>query len=164
MPRDPVAVVAEFWPSGRAGVGHLAARGLATWPRGVWPIGHATPCGRTVGGSRTGQLAAPRRPNGRTTAGLATCGAENAAVEPSVLRKGLVKTFRAAAIAEAVTWAGLLIGMFFKYIVVKNQFGVQVFGPTHGFVMGFYIITVFLVKPELPWGRRELAIGLAASV
>jgi integral membrane protein len=85
-------------------------------------------------------------------------------VDPSVLRKGLVKTFRIAAIAEAVTWAGLLIGMFFKYIAVKNQFGVQVFGPTHGFVMGFYIVAVFLVKPELPWGRRELLIGLAASV
>jgi integral membrane protein len=84
--------------------------------------------------------------------------------EPAVLRKGLVKTFRIAAIAEAVTWAGLLIGMFFKYIVVKNQVGVQIFGPTHGFVMGFYIIAVFLVKPELPWGRRELYIGLAASV
>ena len=85
-------------------------------------------------------------------------------MEPSVLRKGLVETFRIAAIAEAVTWAGLLIGMFFKYIVVKNQFGVQVFGPVHGFVMGFYILTVFLVKPELPWGRRELLIGLGASV
>jgi len=75
-------------------------------------------------------------------------------VESSVLRTGLVRTFRVAAIAEAVTWAGLLIGMFFKYIVVKNQVGVQIFGPTHGFVMGFYIIAVFLVKPELPWGRR----------
>jgi integral membrane protein len=89
---------------------------------------------------------------------------DNASVDPSVLRKGLVKAFRIAAIAEAVTWGGLLIGMFFKYIVVKNQFGVQVFGPTHGFVMGFYILAVFLVKPELPWGRRELLIGLAASV
>jgi integral membrane protein len=90
--------------------------------------------------------------------------ADNAGVNPNVLRSGLVKAFRIAAIAEAFTWLGLLIGMFFKYIVVHNQFGVQVFGPTHGFVMGFYILTVFLVKPELPWGRRELLIGLGASV
>ncbi len=69
-----------------------------------------------------------------------------------------------AAFAEALSWLGLLIGMFFKYIVVKNQVGVQIFGPVHGFVMGFYILAVLLVKPELPWGRRELAIGLGASV
>ena len=30
--------------------------------------------------------------------------------------------FRYAAIAETISWAGLLIGMFFKYIVVKNDY------------------------------------------
>jgi integral membrane protein len=85
-------------------------------------------------------------------------------MQPSVLRKGLVRTFRIAAIAEAITWAGLLVGMVFKYLVVHNAAGVHVFGPVHGFVMGFYIVAVFLVRPELPWGRRELYLGLAASV
>ena len=106
----------------------------------------------------------PPDPNRAPTAALRRNRDQNAGVDPSVLRHGLVKTFRIAAIAEAITWAGLLIGMFFKYIVVKNQVGVQIFGPVHGFVMGFYILAVLLVKPELPWGRRELAIGLGASV
>lgn len=43
-----------------------------------------------------------------------------------------VGRFRAVAIAEAVSWVGLLIGMFFKYVVVGDDIGVTIFGPIHG--------------------------------
>ena len=108
-------------------------------------------------------MAIPPRGQWRPTCAPPTSRPDNASVEPSVLRKGLVKTFRIAAIAEAVTWAGLLIGMFFSTSRSRTSSGRRSWSDA-GFVMGFYIITVFLVKPELPWGRRELAIGLAASV
>ena len=40
--------------------------------------------------------------------------------------------FRAVAIAEAISWTGLLIGMLFKYVLSDNEIGVKIFGPIHG--------------------------------
>ncbi|MGB0102027.1 MAG: DUF3817 domain-containing protein, partial [Nocardioides sp.] len=40
--------------------------------------------------------------------------------------------FRRVAIAEAITWALLLTGMFLKYVTETTELGVQVFGMVHG--------------------------------
>ena len=41
--------------------------------------------------------------------------------------------FRLIAFAEAVSWAGLLVGMYFKYLgSPQTEIGVKVFGPVHG--------------------------------
>lgn len=50
----------------------------------------------------------------------------------TVSPRQVLTAFRAIAAVEAVTWAGLLVGMFFKYVVVHNEIGVQIFGPIHG--------------------------------
>ena len=42
------------------------------------------------------------------------------------------RAFKLAAFAEAVSWIGLLIGMFFKWIVQSGDLGVRIFGPIHG--------------------------------
>jgi hypothetical protein len=40
---------------------------------------------------------------------------------PSTTLSGHGRSFRLAAIAEACSWAGLLVGMFFKYVVVHDS-------------------------------------------
>jgi integral membrane protein len=80
------------------------------------------------------------------------------------VNRSLVTLFRVAAIAEACSWAGLLIGMFFKYVVVKNEIGVQVFGPIHGGLFLLYVVSVLLVRGTLGWGVGRTLVGLLASI
>lgn len=73
-----------------------------------------------------------------------------------------VGRFRLLALAEAVSWAGLLIGMFFKYVVVGNEIGVKIFGPVHGVIfVGYVLVTLMLAQR---WDRKTLVWGLVASI
>jgi integral membrane protein len=72
--------------------------------------------------------------------------------------------FRAIAIAEAVSWAGLLIGMLFKYVLSDNEIGVRIFGPIHGTVFLAYVATVFVVRRPLRWSFAVTAAALVASI
>jgi integral membrane protein len=76
----------------------------------------------------------------------------------------LVTLFRVAAVAEACSWAGLLIGMFFKYVVVENEVGVQIFGPIHGGLFMLYVVSVLLVRGSLGWSAKRTLVGLLASI
>ncbi len=44
------------------------------------------------------------------------------------MRRAALSLFSIVAIAEACSWTGLLIGMFFKYVVVGTEIGVKIFG------------------------------------
>ena len=44
----------------------------------------------------------------------------------------MLRAFRILAIAEAFSWAALLVGMYFKWIAGTTEIGVQVAGPVHG--------------------------------
>lgn len=72
--------------------------------------------------------------------------------------------FRLLALAEAVSWAGLLIGMFFKYVAVGNDIGVSIFGPIHGGIFIAYVLAALLVRGPLRWDRRTLVLALVASI
>ncbi len=72
--------------------------------------------------------------------------------------------FRVAAIAEACSWAGLLVGMFFKYVVVHDELGVKVFGPIHGGLFVLYAVSVLLAARVAGWSMRTAVLGLLASV
>ncbi len=72
--------------------------------------------------------------------------------------------FRVAAIAEACSWAGLLVGMFFKYVVVGNEIGVKIFGPIHGMLFLAYLVAVTLAALSNGWSRKRLIYGLLASI
>jgi integral membrane protein len=72
--------------------------------------------------------------------------------------------FRRVAIAEAVTWALLLTGMFLKYVTETTDLGVRVFGMVHGVVFIAYCLTTVLVAVDQRWSRGRLLLGLAASV
>ncbi|WP_258061961.1 DUF3817 domain-containing protein [Arthrobacter sp. ZGTC412] len=50
----------------------------------------------------------------------------------SPVRNAVLRAFRILAIAEAFSWAALLVGMYFKWIAGTTELGVQVAGPIHG--------------------------------
>lgn len=72
--------------------------------------------------------------------------------------------FRAVAIAEAISWTGLLIGMLFKYVLSDNEAGVKIFGPIHGGIFVVYVVTVLIVRGPLRWSWPVTLAALAASV
>lgn len=75
-----------------------------------------------------------------------------------------VLLFRRVAIAEAVTWALLLSGMFLKYVTETTELGVRIFGMVHGVVFGAYCLTTVLVAVDQRWSAGRTLLGLAASV
>ncbi|GHF21521.1 membrane protein [Amycolatopsis deserti] len=73
--------------------------------------------------------------------------------------------FRVAAVAEALSWAGLLIGMFLKYVVdAPNEGGVPVLGMVHGVVFVVYLIVTLAVFKPLGWRPRVVITALLASI
>ncbi|MGB0099436.1 MAG: DUF3817 domain-containing protein, partial [Nocardioides sp.] len=72
--------------------------------------------------------------------------------------------FRRVAIAEAITWALLLTGMFLKYVTETTELGVQVFGMVHGVVFIAYCLTTVLVAIDQRWTAGRLLLGLAAAI
>jgi integral membrane protein len=77
---------------------------------------------------------------------------------------GIGKLFRAVAIAEACSWVGLLIGMFFKYVVVGNDIGVTVFGPIHGALFVLYCVVAVVAWRMLRWDMKTLLLALVSSI
>lgn len=72
--------------------------------------------------------------------------------------------FRIVAIAEAVSWAGLLFGMLVKYVVIRDEIGVQIFGPIHGALFVAYLVVAFMAARRLGWGRWTLLLAVVVSV
>jgi integral membrane protein len=72
--------------------------------------------------------------------------------------------FRIVAVAEALSWLGLLIGMLFKYVISDTEVGVKVFGPIHGAIFVTYVLTCLVVRGPLRWSGSTLLLALAASI
>jgi integral membrane protein len=72
--------------------------------------------------------------------------------------------FRVVAIAEACSWAGLLIGMLFKYVVVFDDIGVNVFGPIHGALFVAYVVVGLVAARVLRWNLPTTVLALVASI
>jgi len=72
--------------------------------------------------------------------------------------------FRVTAVAEAFSWAGLLAGMFFKYVVEAGEGGVPVLGMVHGVVFVAYLLVTLAVARTLGWRPRTIVIALLASI
>ncbi|MFH5230609.1 DUF3817 domain-containing protein [Antrihabitans spumae] len=75
------------------------------------------------------------------------------------------KRFRFVAILEAFTWAGLLIGMAFKYIPENgNEIGVKIFGPIHGGVFVLFIAVAIYAAIKLSWSWLTTLLALVSSI
>ena len=72
--------------------------------------------------------------------------------------------FRRVAVAEAITWALLLLGMVLKYVTETTELGVRVFGMVHDVVFVAYCVTTVLVAVDQRWSARRTLLGLAAAV
>jgi integral membrane protein len=73
--------------------------------------------------------------------------------------------FRLVALAEAVSWLGLLVGMYFKYLgSPRTEIGVKVFGMAHGLIFIAFVLTGLLVGLAVKWSVATWLLALLASV
>ena len=77
---------------------------------------------------------------------------------------GPLGLFRRVAVAEAVTWALLLAGMFLKYVTQTTELGVRVFGMVHGIVFVAYVLVTLVVAVDQRWTLRRALLGLVSAV
>jgi len=75
-----------------------------------------------------------------------------------------LRWFRIAAVAEAVSWAGLLVGMLVKYVVADNEIGVQIFGPIHGGLFVAYVVAVTIAARNARWAPSTWLLGVVSAV
>ena len=68
------------------------------------------------------------------------------------------------ALAEVVTWALLLLGMFLKYGTHTTDLGVRVFGLLHGVVFLGYVLVTVAVWINQRWPLRTALLALLAAV
>ena len=76
----------------------------------------------------------------------------------------VVAAFRVVAVAEALSWAGLLAGMYVKHVLGTSEAGVQLFGPVHGAVFLAYVAVAALAARVLRWSPGTTVLALAAAV
>ncbi|WP_137190060.1 DUF3817 domain-containing protein [Stenotrophomonas rhizophila] len=75
------------------------------------------------------------------------------------------RVFATVAFIEALTWAGLLVGMYFKYHAADpTPIGVRVFGPVHGFAFMAYVVVTVLAAVRLRWPWWAAGLALLAAV
>lgn len=72
--------------------------------------------------------------------------------------------FRSIAVAEAVTWALLLAGMYLKYVAESTELLVSIGGAVHGFVFLLYLVSTAFVWVNQRWSAGTGLLGLAAGV
>jgi integral membrane protein len=72
--------------------------------------------------------------------------------------------FRIVAVAEALSWVGLLIGMYVKYVPETTELGVKVFGPIHGGIFVAYVVVALVASRVLRWSPRTTVLALVCSV
>jgi integral membrane protein len=72
--------------------------------------------------------------------------------------------FRIVAVAEAVTWAFLLLGMFLKYVTRTTEALVPPVGAVHGFVFLCFVVTAVFIWINQRWSPVTGLLGLASAV
>lgn len=75
-----------------------------------------------------------------------------------------LRVFRAVAVTEAFTWAGLLVGMFLKRVTHTTELGVQVFGMLHGVAFLAFCLVTVVVAVDQRWSRGRALLGLASAI
>lgn len=78
---------------------------------------------------------------------------------------GAARLFRYVAFAEALSWLGLLIGMFFKYALDPGtEIGVTVFGPIHGGLFVLYVVVALAAALHFRWSVPVTLVAVGASI
>jgi integral membrane protein len=72
---------------------------------------------------------------------------------------------RVIGLLEAVSWVGLLVGMYFKYLGdPRTEIGVKVFGPIHGGVFIAFVVAAVAVGVTVRWNFTTWLPALLASI
>ncbi len=73
---------------------------------------------------------------------------------------------RLVGLLEAVSWVGLLAGMYFKYLgSPSTEIGVKIFGPIHGGVFLAFLVAAAVAGFTLKWRVSTwLPAGVASIV
>jgi integral membrane protein len=74
------------------------------------------------------------------------------------------RLFTVAAFFEALTWAGLLVGMWLKYGLEVTDLGVWLFGRLHGLAFLFYVAVSLVAGIRLRWPWWALLVALLAAI
>ena len=70
--------------------------------------------------------------------------------------------FRLVALLEAVSWVGLLAGMYFKYLAsAPTEIGVKIFGMAHGLFFIAFVVAALLAGFAFKW---TIGTWLLASI
>lgn len=73
--------------------------------------------------------------------------------------------FRLVALLEAVSWVGLLVGMFFKYVgSPRTEVGVKIFGPVHGGIFIAFLVAALFAGLAYKWGAGTWLLALLGSI
>lgn len=79
--------------------------------------------------------------------------------------RGVTRTiFRTVAVAEALSWAALLVGMYAKWVAGTSELGVQLFGPVHGVMFLIYCVVTLATASVFGWHPKLTLLALAAAV
>jgi len=73
------------------------------------------------------------------------------------------KRFHFVAVAEAITWAALLISMYFKH-VEGNEGAIRIPGMVHGIVFVAFVVMSFITARALKWNLPGLGLALVSSI
>jgi integral membrane protein len=68
-----------------------------------------------------------------------------------------------AAIAETISWVGLITGMVLKYGFDQEML-VSIFGRVHGGLFLLYVIAAFVCFTQYKWPIQRLLLVVAAAV
>jgi integral membrane protein len=74
------------------------------------------------------------------------------------------RLFRTVAVAEAITWTLLILGMVGKYALDLGGLGVTIGGGLHGFVFLLYVAVAVLVGVNQRWSAVVLLVTLSTSI
>jgi integral membrane protein len=72
--------------------------------------------------------------------------------------------FRVLAIAEAISWTLLILGMLLKYVAKTTDVGVSIGGAVHGFVFLAYIAAALVIALNQRWSVRVIGMVLVSAV
>lgn len=72
--------------------------------------------------------------------------------------------YRTLAIAEAITWTGLITGMILKYAFDAGGLPVLIAGSIHGLVFLTYAFTAVLVGVNQRWPIGTIVLGVVTAI
>ena len=74
------------------------------------------------------------------------------------------RVFSIVALIEALTWAGLLIGMLLKYKLGVTDSGVWLFGRLHGAAFLAYLAVAMVTAWRLNWPFWAILLAVFAAI